>query len=53
MSFFDTFLQFLTASNRFDSPYDAIVPDVKDNSDTNVTELRAAELGKEPHIGRP
>ena len=53
MSFFVTFRQLRTASKRFLRPYEAMVPDVMDTSDTNDTELSAADPAYEPHIGRP
>lgn len=52
MSFFVTVLQFFTASNRFDNPYDAITPELIEIADTNEMELSEAEAGYEPHMGR-
>lgn len=53
MSFLVTVLQFLTGSNRLDRPYEAMVPEVMEISDTNEIELRAAEAACAPHMGLP
>lgn len=51
MSFLVILRQLRTASNRLERPYEAIVPEVIEISDTKETELSAAEAAFAPHIG--